>query len=171
MAKEGVRNDRRRSWELQKKEPRMGMDKNIAQFLVRAKRATFAGGGARMEPSRPNSKDLHYTEEGLKYIDTYLGGDNFSGQEALWRDNVPFWAMNYIGRLLSENPAIFKFLTGALLLVPEEYPYRGPLQYTDGDYHYKCTIDGDFHWFSGTEEIFCKGVKVYELMFHGGDVR
>ncbi|MCL2852724.1 MAG: DUF5680 domain-containing protein [Defluviitaleaceae bacterium] len=146
------------------------MDKNIAEFLVRAKKATFAGEGTKMEPSRPNSKDLQYAEGDLKYIDTYLGGANFAGQEALWRDNAPFWSMNYIGRALSESFSI-KFLTEALLLVPEEYPYRGPLQYADGDYSYKCTVDGDFHWFSGLEEIFYKNTKVYELVFHGGDVK
>jgi len=146
------------------------MDKDIAQFLVRAKKATFAGGGAKMEPSRPNSKDLLYAEGTLKYIDTYLGGTIFSGQEALWKDDIPFWSMNYIGRELSEDFSI-KILTDALLLVPEEYPYRGPLHYTDGDYSYKCIINGDFHWFSGVEEIFFKDTKVYELVFHGGDVK
>jgi len=147
------------------------MDKNVVEFLVRAKKATFAGGGTRIEPSRPNSKDLLYVEGVLKYIDTYLGGANFSGQEALWENDVPLWSMNYAGRLLSENSLIFKFLTDALLLVPEEYPYRGPLCYTDGDYCYKCAVSGDFHWFSGTEEILYKDKKVYELMFCGGDVR
>jgi len=144
---------------------------NIAGFLVRAKKAVFAGEGTKLEQSRPSSKDLQYAEGNLKYIDTYLGGANFSGQEALWKDDIPFWSMNYIGRLLSEDSSIFKFLTEALLLVPEEYPYRGPLHYTNGDYSYKCTIDGDFHWFSGAEEIFYKDTKVYELVFHGGDVK
>ena len=145
------------------------MDKKIAEFLVRSKRATFAGNGVKMESSRPDSKDLQYAEGDLKYIDTYLGGTNFSGQEALWKGDVPFWSMNYIGRTLSEDFSI-NFLTEALLLVPEEYPYRGPLQHTHGDYLYKCSIDGDFQWFSGVEEIFYKETKVYELIFHGGEV-
>jgi len=147
------------------------MDKNIAKFLVNAKRAIFAGKIEKMESTRPNSKDFQYIEGSLKYIDTYLGGANFAGEEALWRDDIPFWSMNYIGRLLSENPSIFEFLTEALLLVLEEYPYRGPLEYVNGDYSYRCSIDGDFHWFLGVEEIFYKNAKVYELVFHGGDVR
>ena len=146
------------------------MDKYIIDFLVRAKKATFAGGGTKMESSRPNSKDLQYSEGALKYIDTYLGGANFAGEEALWKDDVPFWSMNYIGRNLSEDFSA-KFLTEALLLVPEEHPYRGPLQHDNGDFSYKCTVDGDFHWFSGVEEIFYKNNKVYELVFHGGDIK
>ena len=148
----------------------MEVDKNVIDFLVKAKRATFAGNGVKMESSRPNSKDLQYKEGSLKYIDTYLGGANFAGEEALWEGDNPFWAMNYIGRVLSGDLSVFKFLTEALLLVPEEYPYRGPLQYTNGDYSYICTVGGDFHWFSGREEIFYKNAKVYELVFHGGDV-
>jgi len=146
------------------------MDKNIAEFLVRAKKTIFAADRTKMESSRPNSKDIQYVEGNLKYIDTFLGGTNFAGEEALWKDDIPFWSMNYIGRLLSNDIAIFKFLNEALLLVPEEYPYRGPLLYENDDYTYKCTIEGDFHWFSGLEEICHKNNKVYELVFHGGDV-
>ena len=46
------------------------MDKNAVEFLVRAKKATFAGNGTKMESSRPNSKDLQYVEGELKYIDS-----------------------------------------------------------------------------------------------------
>lgn len=147
------------------------MDKNIAEFLVRAKKTIFAADGPNLESSRPNSKDIQYVEGDLKYIDTFLGGANFVGEEGLWKDDLPFWSMNYIGRLLSEDSSIFKFLNEALLLVPQEYPYRGPLQYANGDYTYKCTVEGTFNWFSGREEIFYKNNKVYELVFHGGDVK
>ncbi|HBA04821.1 MAG TPA: transcriptional regulator, partial [Clostridium sp.] len=53
--------------------------------------------------SRPNSHDLEYTEGTLKYIDTYIGGEKFAGEEAIWQDDTPFWSMNYIGRILDER--------------------------------------------------------------------
>lgn len=59
------------------------MDKNAMEFLVRAKQAIFAGNGTKIESSYPNSKDWQYTENELKYLDTYLGGANFAGEEAL----------------------------------------------------------------------------------------
>jgi hypothetical protein len=31
-------------------------------------------------------------------------------------------------------------------------------------------IQGDFEWYSGVEEIFFEGRKVYECMFLGGNV-
>jgi hypothetical protein len=144
-------------------------DKHVIEFLIKAKKATYAGRGAEMEPSRPNSHDLQYTEEPLKYIDTYLGGVKFAGEEALWREDVPFWSMNYLGRVVA-NGFSGDFLKEVLLLVPEEYPFRGPLQYSNGDYSYKCSIEGTFHWFYGYEEIYFKGNKVYECAFHGGDI-
>ncbi|MCL2752996.1 MAG: DUF5680 domain-containing protein [Defluviitaleaceae bacterium] len=147
------------------------MGENIAGFLVRAKKAIFAADRTKFETSRPNSNDIQYVEGNLKYIDTFLGGASFSGQEALWKNDIPFWSMNYIGRLLFEDFSIYKFLNEALLLVPEEYPFRGPLHYANDDYIYKCNFQGNFHWFSGVEEIFYKGDKVYELAFHGGDVK
>ena len=59
------------------------MDKTIVSFLIRAKRATYAGKGAETTPSRTGSHDLVYRENNLMYYDTYLGGDRFAGEEAL----------------------------------------------------------------------------------------
>jgi len=146
------------------------MDKNVIDFLIRAKKATYAGKGAETAPSRPNSHDLQYSEGSLKYIDTYLGGSKFAGEEALWKENIPFWSMNYIGRVIGDNFS-GDFLKEALLNVPQEYPFRGPPQYKNGDYTYMCSIIGDFHWFNGSEEIFFSEKKIYECLFHGGDIK
>ena len=143
------------------------LNKEIIDFMIRAKKATYAGKGAEVISSRPNSHDLEYIEGSLKYIDTYLGGEKFAGEEALWKDNIPFWSMNYIGRVLDEGFSE-TFLKEALGLVPEEYPYRGPLEYENGEYKYICTISGEFIWFQGNEEIYKNHVKVYECIFHGG---
>ena len=50
------------------------MDKRIIEFLIRAKKATYAGKGAETASSRPESHDLVYREDDLMYLDTYLGG-------------------------------------------------------------------------------------------------
>jgi len=98
-----------------------------------------------------------------------LGGDKFAGEEALWRGDVPFWAMNYVGRVIGKGFS-GDFLKEALALVPREFPFRGPLYYKNGDYTYSCTANGDFHWFNGFEEIHRGSEKIYECIFHGGDV-
>jgi hypothetical protein len=60
------------------------MNKAVIDFLIKAKRATYAGKGAEASPSRPGSHDLHFTEGDLLYIDTYLGGAKFSGKEEIF---------------------------------------------------------------------------------------
>lgn len=145
-------------------------DDKIIGFLFRARRSTYAGGGAETEPSRPNSHDLEYEEDSLKYIDSYLGGEKFAGEEALWADGSPIWAMNYSGRVTAEGFS-GSFLKECLLMVTREYPYRGPLVYQKGEYKYHCIANGEFEWFNGYEEIFFNDIKVYECMFHGGNIK
>lgn len=67
------------------------MDRNdIIQFLIKAKKATYAGKGAETTSSRPGSHDLVYSEGELMYYDTYLGGEKFAGEEALWISGIPY---------------------------------------------------------------------------------
>ena len=141
----------------------------ITEFLLRAKKATYAGKGPESAPSRPVSHDLQYAEGDLLYIDTYLGGEKFAGEEAVWERGQPIWAMNYCGRVIAEGFS-GDFLKEALANVPFDKPYRGPSEYRVGEYLYKCSVTGDFHWYNGFEEIFHGENKVYECMFHGGDV-
>ena len=146
------------------------MNKRIVDFLIRAKRATYAGKGAETSPSRPGSHDLVWQENDLMYYDTYLGGNRFAGEEALWISGAPYWCMNYAGRV---TDASFSgdFLKEALLHVPEDKPYRGPEKYENGGYTYTCNVDGTFDWFRGSESVFLDGVQIYECIFHGGTIR
>lgn len=146
------------------------INEKVIDFLCRAKKTTYAGKGAEIASSRPNSHDLQYIENNLKYIDTYLGGEKFAGEEALWCDDSPFWSMNYMGRIMGDGFS-GDFLKECLLLVPKNYPYRGPLVYQNGEYKYHCIVNGEFEWFNGYEEIFCNDVKVYECIFHGGCIK
>ena len=146
------------------------MDKQLVGFLIRAKQATYAGKGAETASSRVNSHDLVYREGEYMYYDTYLGGDKFAGEEALWISEVPYWSMNYVGRVTGESFS-GDFLKEALLNVPEDKPFRGPDEYSNGDYTYKCSIDGDYEWFQGYEIITLKGKQIYECYFHGGLIK
>ncbi|MBO4478005.1 MAG: hypothetical protein J5757_06720 [Lachnospiraceae bacterium] len=143
------------------------MDQKIIEFLIRAKQATYAGKGAETTSTRPGSHDLIYREGDWMYYDTYLGGGKFAGEEAIWIREVPVWSMNYVGRVTGANFS-GDFLKEALLRVPFNKPYRGPAQYTNGDYSYECEVSGEFDWFQGTELIRYKGEVIYECCFHGG---
>lgn len=142
----------------------------IVAFLCRAKKATYAGHGAETTSSRKNSHDLIYKEANLMYYDTYLGGERFSGEEAVWKDDAPIWAMNYTGRVLDDKFS-GDFLKEALSQISEETPYRGPLVYHKANFSYHCSVNGCFNWFNGYEEIFYGSKKIYECLFHGGAVK
>ena len=146
------------------------MDKRAVKFLIRAKQATYAGKGAETVSTRVKSHDLIYREGDFMYYDTYLGGDRFAGEEALWISDIPYWSMNYAGRVTGEHFS-GDFLKEALYHVPEEKPFRGPDHYASGDYSYQCDTDGDFAWFQGKETICYRGEMIYECYFHGGMIR
>lgn len=142
----------------------------LIDFLLVAKKATYAGEGPELSPSRPASHDLAYEHGNLKYMDTYLGSERFAGEEAIWKDDKPLWAMNYAGRVTGAEFS-GDFLKEALLKVTAELPFRGPEFYTNGELTYTCSVNGDFSWFSGAEEIRVKDTKIYECLFHGGLIK
>ncbi len=143
----------------------------IVPFLLLAKQNTYAAKAGQTKASRTNSHDYCYEDQnGYTYYDTYLGGECFAGEEAVWFHEQPVWSMNYVGRVIGENFS-GDFLKEALMAVPEEMPFRGPEIYTKGDYHYHCKVDGGFVWFQGYEEIFYDNEKIYECYFHGGRIR
>ncbi|WP_073587945.1 DUF5680 domain-containing protein [Anaerocolumna xylanovorans] len=138
-------------------------------FLLKAKKSTYAGYGEEGTPSRPSSHDLTLQDGKYLYLDTYLGGEKFAGEEGVWIEDKPVWVMNYAGRVLHENFS-GDFLRKCLSEATKELPYRGPLLYKDGDYTYHCRVQGGMDWFQGMEEIFYMEIKVYECYFHGGDI-
>ncbi len=142
----------------------------MVEFLLKAKTNCYAAHAKEDDvPSRPKSHDINYEEGSYLYIDSYLGGSKFSGEEALWHLGEPVWAMNYAGRVLAE-PFEGDFLKEALMRVSKDKPFRGPAVYTNGDYRYHCAVSGDVSWFQGYEEIFYQHKKVYECYFHGGKI-
>ncbi|MBR5561060.1 MAG: helix-turn-helix transcriptional regulator [Clostridia bacterium] len=139
-------------------------------FLLRAKRSTYAAKGRETKPSRTASHDYAYAEGQYAYLDTYVGGERFAGEEAVWFDSRPMWAMNYAGRVLG-NGFSGDFLKEALLRGTPETPYRGPALCIKGEYVYHCHVEGTIDWFYGEEEIYLSGNRIYECRFSGGIIR
>ncbi len=74
--------------------------KDLNSFVVHAKAATYVGGGTRSLSYRPGSHDLQFHEGSFSYLDSYFGGADFIGQEVVYFEGRPVWAMNYYGRIL-----------------------------------------------------------------------
>ena len=143
------------------------LHQEIIAFLLRAKKATYAGKGPEAASTRPNSHDLNYQEGDWLYIDSYLGGNRFAGEEALWVRETPLWSMNYAGRVTGQ-PFSGDFLKEALRNGTPDMPFRGPAHYQSGNYAYTCDVIGDVSWFQGHERIAYRGTDIYECYFHGG---
>lgn len=149
-----------------KAQPDTDLDELIA-FRLEANVNTYAAFMNEVDATRPASHDFRYEKDKYMYHDTYLGGEEFAGEEAIWKDGVAVYAMNYMGRVLADGFS-GNFLKEALRAADENMPYRGPELYQSGEYTYRCKVTGDFTWFQGYEEIYQGTVKVYECVFHGG---
>ena len=139
----------------------------LVEFRLEANSNTYAACMNETDSTRLNSHDFTYSNGPYTYHDTYVGGEQFAGEEAIWYEGKSQYAMNYIGRVLSQNFS-GDFLKEALRKADKKMPFRGPEYYQSGQYIYKCSIVGDFTWFQGYEEIYCDNEKVFECYFHGG---
>jgi hypothetical protein len=144
----------------------------LSAFIVRAKAATYVGGGAKSPSHRPGSHDLEFHEGLFAYLDSYFGGADFIGEEVVYFEGQPVWAMNYYGRILEPDlitaaeagQMIQKSLSGLY----QEGRFLGGFQHTLDQDTYVDTNEGDTASFTGKEWITRNGVKVYELVYHGG---
>ncbi|MBQ1710874.1 MAG: helix-turn-helix transcriptional regulator [Treponema sp.] len=142
----------------------------LITFRLEANVNTYAAFMNEAPSTRLDSHDFRYENGDYTYHDTYVGGEQFAGQEAIWKKGKALYAMNYMGRVLAKEFS-GNFLKAALRAADHKMPYRGPEYFEDGEYIYKCSVNGDFTWFQGYEEIYWKDKKVYECYFHGGLTR
>ncbi|WP_084766829.1 DUF5680 domain-containing protein [Clostridium nigeriense] len=151
----------------------MGNMIDLTDFLVEAKKNTYASSTKKEKPTRPNSKDYAYKKYNYYYHDSYLGNNKFIGEELVWKDEKIYWGMNYKGELLvDEAPNGFSnFLKKSLQNVSEKSPFRGPKYFEDGAFTYKCTWEGCTDSFNGIESISHCGEEIYRLYFHGGRLK
>ena len=146
---------------------RAAQREELITFRLEANVHTYAAFMNESPSTRLDSHDFHYQNGSYTYHDTYVGGEQFAGEEAIWEKGKAVYAMNYMGRVLGKDFS-GNFLKDALRHADRTMPYRGPERYEDGEYRYKCSVNGDVTWFQGYEEIYFHDKKVYECYFHGG---
>ena len=104
----------------------------LVEFRLEANRNTYAACMNKTDSTRLNSHDFTYSNGPYTYHDTYVGGEQFAGEEAIWYEGKSQYAMNYIGRVLSQNFS-GDFLKEALRKADKKMPFRGPE-------YYKCSL-------------------------------
>ena len=144
-------------------------------FIVRAKAATYVGDGEKAESCRPSSHNLKFREGLFSYLDSYFGGTDFIGQEVVYYEDEPVWAMNYYGKIL-EPEKISAAEAGQIIKESLSRMYRegrflGGFEHQTGNGIYTDTSQGDWESFTGLEWITRDDHRVYELHYHGGRIK
>jgi hypothetical protein len=144
-------------------------------FIVRAKAATYVGGGAKTQSCRPASHDLQFVDGGWAYLDSYFGGTDFIGEETVWYAGNPVWAMNYYGYILRPElitPAqAGQMIKASLSRMYTQNRFLGGFRHSEGSFVYIDTSQGEVGRFTGREWIECDGIQAYELVYHGGLIK
>ena len=147
----------------------------LNDFIVKAKAATYVGSGKESASCRPGSHDLQFRDGSFLYLDSYFGGADFIGEEVVYFEEKPVWAMNYYGRILlpekitgAETGQVIK---KSLSILYRQGRFLGGFEHVDGRDAYFDTNEGEPASFSGKEWIERDGVRVYELVYHGGLIR
>lgn len=148
---------------------------DLHSFIVRAKSATYVGGGEKIASCRPASHDLQFLDGDWAYLDSYFGGSDFTGQEVVWHASEPVWAMNYSGYIIKPE-LITPSQAGQMIKASLSHLYAGErflggYQHHQDGFTYFDVNQGEFTRFTGREWIERGGITVYELVYHGGLVR
>jgi len=146
--------------------------KQLCEFLVKAKKATYAAGKkAKKIVEDDKSTTLIFKEGNWKYQDNYFGGEPFGGREVVFFKNEPVYFMGYYGLVddfVAGFEMVYKILRKALLLIPKNKPFRGPGKYAEGDLIYINKYTGKIDNFFGEEIITMNGKKIYKAKYMGG---
>ncbi len=154
--------------------PTVSLD-DLNAFIVRAKANTYVGNGTKSLSYRPGSHDIQYHEELFSYIDSYFGGADFIGQEVVYHQQQPVWAMNYYGKIilpdLIDAAQAGQIIKASLSQLYKQGRFLGGFEFPVGESVYTDTNEGTAASFRGKEWITRQGQRVYELLYHGGLIK
>ncbi|NLX11719.1 MAG: hypothetical protein GXY36_18900 [Chloroflexi bacterium] len=148
---------------------------SLHAFILRAKTATYVGGGAKLLPYRLGSKDLQFRDGDWAYHDSYVGESDFMGEELVYYQDQVVWGMNYFGRILRPDlttaAEMGQMIMQSLSRMYAEGRFLGAFEHSAGSLRYVDSNSGDVTFFTGLETIYRDDEPVYELVYHGGLIK
>jgi len=141
---------------------------SLKEFLRQARKNTYAASATSVDnPRLLSSTQLEFQKGDYFYRDIYFSGDKkFIGQEIVYQESKPVWAMNYIGDQIGKTET--KFLKESLSKLSEKCRFGEVCEYKKRDFKYQDQGQGNFVDFFGKEEIFTEGKSIYKLNYQGG---
>ena len=147
--------------------------KQLCEFLVKAKKSTYAAGNSAKKVVQDDKSTTLIFEDGdWKYHDNYFGGEPYGVREVVFFQGQPFYMMVYYG-WVNESVVGFKdvynVLQGALTQIPEGKPFRGPEKFEKDGLVYTNIFEGEVDNFFGEEVIKNEnGEQIYKAKYIGG---
>lgn len=151
------------------------MDKKAMDFLIEAKQKTYASQteDAAVRPLLMGSHQYEFVQAPFTYRDIYFGVRYFVGQETVYQDGRPYWAMSYGGGVKphlsdAETQDVYAFLQSVLRQISLDHIFRGPPEYQDNRYRYVNTWHGHVDRFYASEAICHQDAALYTMHYQGG---
>ena len=145
----------------------------LRQFLLESNRAGYAGGDEKKWIKEADgSTTIPFVKGKWRSHDNFFGGEPYGGRTVVFYEEKAVWMMVYYGWVMEGvNPdLVYGVLRGALMRMPEEYPYRGPQEYEQGEFVYRNKWEGGLNKFSGEETIKQGEKLIYKADYRGGEV-
>jgi len=146
--------------------------KQLREFLVKAKKSTYAAGEAAPKIiEKDNSTTMIFIDGDWKYHDNYFGGEPYGGREVVFYKGKPVYIMTYYGSVnknITDLKNLYGFLQQALQLIPEDKPFRGPKEFQANNFKYLNEFTGEIDNFSGEEKIYQNNNLIYSAKYTGG---
>jgi len=145
----------------------INLDK-LKKFIIESRENTYAADSKQIEnPRISGSVQLEYQKADYFYQDIYFAGSKiFIGQETVYFNNRPVWAMNYLGDIAKQE--ILSFLKLSLLKLSQECRFGKKCQFEKRELEYQDNGQGELDLFSGKESIYQKNKNIYNLTYQGG---
>lgn len=143
----------------------------LRQFLIDSNKAGYAGGEEKKWVKEPDSSTTIPFEKGAwRSHDNFFGGEPYGGRTIVFYEGKPYWMMVYYGWVEEgvKTNSVYGVLRNALKQMPEDYPFRGPREYKEGEFTYVNNWDGEVDRFSGEEKITQGDKLIYKANYLGG---
>lgn len=140
----------------------------LKEFIAEARRNTYASDATSTDnPRLLGSVQLEFQKGDYFYRDIYFSGDQkFVGQEIVYQNSKPVWAMNYIGDAIGKTE--ISFLKESLFELSGKCRFGQVSEFEKRELKYKDEGQGTLEDFSGHEEIFLEQKSIYKLDYQGG---
>lgn len=144
--------------------------KELENFYIKSQQPhAFSAAEIKKEPN--GAKIMSFANGPWKMVDTFYGGEPYSGCLAIEYEQRVIWTQVYYGQVYDTGLSVHKvydFLRLALREPSVDKPFRGPDSFIRENLEYRNAAEGNFEVYSGKEAILQNGKQIYWGTYLGG---